>query len=179
MKLKRCSLAFLSLIIPMLWIGCNGDASPERSATPTVSPTPTITTDDKGNSINPEGWKLPVTMPEKKERSTRIGKYQDERTIRVDVVSYSVKTDKEHRIIFEGPYRPGGQASVITHVDELSVGGGKVFCFIYWFSPFTNEGLGDEIGVTSAYKFCDMDGDGKYELKRNGFGMPIVPNWAK
>ena len=143
------------------------------------SPAATITKDDKGNSINPEGWTLPSVIAERKDKSTRQEKYQDGTTVKVGVLSYPAKTDREHRTILDGSYRPGGQASVVTRVNELSVRGGRVFCFIYWFSPFENEGRGNEIGVTSAYKFCDMDGDGKYELKGNGLGLPIVPNWAK
>ena len=61
----------------------------------------------------------------------------------------------------------------------MSVRKGPVFCYVFSFSPFDDEGMGAEMAVTSRIKYCDMDGDGKYELKGNGLGRILVPDWAR
>ena len=177
--IMRLALYLTFLFVASSFFGCRNNAITEQPVTPDPATTPAIAQDENGNSINPDGWTLPVTTPVKKDKFTWIRKYQDGRNVKVNVLSYSVDKYSDKRVILEGPHRPGGNAIVLTRVDELSVRGGKIFCFIYSVSPFTKEGLGELIAVTSKYKFWDMDGDGKYELKGDGLGPVTVPNWAK
>ncbi len=147
-----------------------------------IEPTTTAanTKGESGNEYKSTGWELPHPVAERKDRSEKDMQSQDGQKVKVSVVSYSISTDKENRTILSGPAYPGGMASVITHVDELSVGRGKVFCYVYSITPFTDEGRGEAMAVTSKIKFCDVDGDGKYELRGDGlFGVIKVPDWAK
>ncbi|MEP6848362.1 MAG: hypothetical protein ABI999_05860 [Acidobacteriota bacterium] len=160
-------------------ISCKNNGTAEQPLMPAATATPATQKDEHGNFINPDGWTLPVIKETNKEKSTRIEKHQDGTTVKVSVVSYSIATDPDHRVVLEGPFRPGGQASVITSVAELSGRDGKAFCFIYTFSPFTDEGRGEEMTVIAKSRLCDMDGDGKFELKGDGLGAVVVADWAK
>ncbi len=146
-----------------------------------VEPTATAanTKDENGNEYNSTEWELPQPVAERKDKSEKDLQYKDGQKVKVSIVSYFTSTKKEDRRILSGPFHPGGMAPVITAVEELSVGRGNVFCYVYSITPFTDEGRGDAMAVTSKIKFCDVDGDGKYELRGNGFGVITVPDWAK
>ncbi len=158
-----------------LFSACGRSSQNVQVTAPSPSATPSITKDKDGNQIDPDGWKLPVTSAKNTKTSTQKLKYRDGRDVTVNVVSYT----PDPRVIWTGPANPGGNAEVITNVSAYSVGSGKVFCYSYAVSPFTKEGSGDEIPAVWNYRYCDTDGDGKFELKDDHMGMIVVPDWAK
>lgn len=172
----RIILTSICLWLSSFALGCSTQTISVAEPTPDATPTPAYSTDDKGNAIKPGGWELPKTKAKEKGFSKRIGKYQDGTPANVTVASYNIEYGQAHRVEFEEPSKMTGMISVISRVEELSVGKGKVFCYVYWLVPYKND---KAIPVTTKAKLCDMDGDGKYELRGSGFGVDIVPDWAK
>jgi len=176
MKIVRNILVLICLLAASAAFGCNTQTVTISEPTPEPTPTPAYTVDEKGNAIKPDGWALPKTTEKEKNLSKRKEKYQDGETAIVTVASYSIEYGEAHRVDFEEPYKQTGMTSVISRVEELSVGTGKVFCYVYWLVPYRD---GHAIPTTTKAKLCDMDGDGKYELRGTGFGIVTVPDWAK
>lgn len=156
-------------------IACNTQKTINEPS-PEPTPAPTFSSDEKGNGIKPDGWELPKTSAKEKVVSKRVEKYQDGSTAKVKVASYYIEYGEAHRVEFEEPSKLTGRMSVISRVEELSVGKGRVFCYVYSLVPYEN---GHAIPMTTKAKLCDMNGDGKYELRGSGFGTVTVPDWAR
>ena len=176
MILVRNILTSLCIWTAGFAFGCSTQTSTLIEPTPEPTPAPAYSTDEKGNGIKPGGWELPKTTSNGKDVSRLIGKYQDGTTANVRVASYYIEYGEAHRVEFDEPSTQTGKMSVISRVEELSIGKGRVFCYVYWLVPYEN---GHAIPMTTKAKLCDMDGDGKYELRGSGFGVVTVPDWAK
>ena len=76
---------------------------------------------------------------------------------------------------YDDPNKNNGNGSKIFKVEEYSVGRGKVFCYVYSISLISG---GHPIAAATNLRHCDMDGDGIFELRGNGW-VATVPEWAK
>jgi hypothetical protein len=142
-----------------------------------VTETPSFRIDGRGNRIKDDGWEIPLFIVKTKGQSSRLAVNEGGQKIRV----FSSQFTPENKIPGPGPALVGDQLEwLITSVTELTGKDRKIFCYEFASNPVAkNPGVNGVAWAALTYRFCDYDGDGKFESQVEGLKPLVVPNWVK
>ncbi|MCU0240216.1 MAG: hypothetical protein MUC29_12310 [Pyrinomonadaceae bacterium] len=134
--------------------------------------------DENGNYINEKGWEIPKIK--KTISTTKLTEIVNGKKLNLESKIYQ----QEKESLTDEPFASTGNSNFgiikITNLSGISGKNQKPFCY-YMIGHKTEidkeTGKFKAIGVGFTYKFCDRDGDGKYETYPQK-DFPI-PNWVK